>query len=211
MPSIRSISLALVAIAFVGCAPEDQAGSAAAAEAAEAPAAASQELACWLRRGTLAEAQERPSPLRETIVMLGGQEAKLCYGAPSARGRAVFGELEAFGVPWRSGANEATALHLPFAATVGDIALEPGSYSIYSIPGEEEWEVVVNGAAERWGIPISDEVRAADLGSLTLARESTDMVETLTYVWEQESEDAGHLVLLWETTRVAIPVRLGGM
>jgi hypothetical protein len=208
MPSIRSIPLALVAIVLVGCAPEEQAQTAA---AAEAPADAIQEPACWLSRGTMAEAQERPSPLRETTLTLGGQVAKLCYGAPSARGRTIFGELEAFGVPWRSGANEATALHLPFAVSVGDIALEPGSYSIYSIPGEEAWEVVVNGTAERWGIPISDEVRAADIGSVTLARESTELVETLTYAWEQESEGAGHLVLLWETTRVAIPVRLGGM
>lgn len=207
MPSIRSIPLALVALAFAGCAPEEQSGTAA---AAEAPAEATQELTCWLARGTMAEARERPSPLHETTVTLGGHEAKLCYGAPSARGRTVFGELEAFGVPWRSGANEATALHLPFAAMVGDLSLEPGTYSIYSIPGEEEWEVVVNGMAERWGIPISDEVRAADVGSFTVARESTEMVETLTYAWEQDSEDAGHLVLLWETTRVAIPVRLGG-
>lgn len=208
MSAFRSLPLTLVAIVLVGCASQD--GSEATA-ADDAPPGASEALTCWLRQGTMEEAAERPSPLRETTIALGGQEAKLCYGAPSTRGRTVFGELVTFGVPWRSGANEATALHLPFAAVVGDIALEPGSYSLYTVPGEEEWGVVVNGTAERWGIPISEEVRAADIGSFTVPRESTEMVETLTYEWEPGGEGFGHLVLLWETTRVPIPVQLGEM
>jgi hypothetical protein len=199
--------LALVALLAVGCAPADEA-----AESAAEPTAAvtAEDLTCFLRV-TPAEAAERPSPLGETVISLGEHEAKLCYGRPSARGRTVFGELEAFDVPWRSGANEATGLHLPFAARVGDLDLEPGTYSLYSVPGEESWEVVINGTAERWGIPISDEVRAADIGSFTLPREATEMVETLTYTWEPGGEDSGHLVLTWETTRVAIPIQVGGM
>jgi hypothetical protein len=204
MSTFRSLPLILAAMVVVGCASQDESEPAAADDASQA-------LACWLRQGTMDEAAERVSPLRETTFTLGGEEAKLCYGAPSARGRTVFGELEAFGVPWRSGANEATALHLPVAAMVGDIDLEAGSYSIYTVPGEDEWGVVVNGTAERWGIPISEEVRAADIGSFTVPRESTQMVETLTWAWEPEGEDSGHLVLLWETTRVPIPIRRGEM
>lgn len=204
----RSLTATLAAIALVGCAPQEESET---GGAAQAPTTATPALTCWVRQGTVEEAAARPSPLREVTISLGGQEAKLCYGAPSARGRTVFGGLEAYGVPWRSGANEATALHLPFAAVVGDVALEPGSYSIYTVPGEAEWTVVVNGTAERWGIPINDEVRAVDVGSFTLPRESTEMVETLTYEWEPEGADSGHLVLLWETTRVAIPVRRGGV
>jgi hypothetical protein len=172
---------------------------------------APQEITCYLARGTVEEAAERPSPLGQTTFTLGGQEAKLCYGRPSARGRTVFGELEAFGTPWRSGANEATAVHLPFAADIGGITLEPGSYSLYTVPGEEEWEVVLNGTAERWGIPISPEVRAADIGSFTRPAESTEeMVETLTYRWEPQSADAGELILEWENTRIRIPVHSAG-
>jgi hypothetical protein len=191
----------------------DQEAAAAEAAAAETVAAevAPQELACYLARGTVEEAAERPSPLGQTTFALGGQEAKLCYGRPSARGRTVFGELEAFGAPWRSGANEATAIHLPFAADIGGVALEPGSYSLYTVPGEEEWEVVLNGTAERWGIPISAEVRAADIGSFTRPAESMDdLVETLTYRWESQSADAGELILEWENTRIRIPVRSAG-
>ena len=167
---------------------------------------------CYLARGDMAAAKERPSPLMETVITLGGQEAKVCYGSPSVKGRTIFGELEEFGQPWRLGANEATALHLPFAAEVGGIDLEPGSYSLFAIPGEAEWEIFVNSTFERWGIPLNDEVTAANVGSFTRPTAATgDLVEQLTFRWEAHGEDMGHLVMEWENTRVEVPIRKGGM
>jgi hypothetical protein len=167
---------------------------------------------CYLARGDMAAAKERPSPLMETVVTLGGQEAKVCYGSPSVRGRTIFGDLEKFGQPWRLGANEATALHLPFAAEVGGIDLEPGSYSLYAVPGEDEWEIFLNSTFERWGIPLNDEVTAANIGSFTRPTASTeDLVEQLTFRWEAHGDDMGHLVIEWENTRVEVPIRAGGM
>ena len=167
---------------------------------------------CYLARGDMAAAKERPSPLMETVITLGGQEAKICYGSPSVKGRTIFGELEEFGQPWRLGANEATALHLPFAAEVGGIDLEPGSYSLFAIPGEAEWEIFVNSTFERWGIPLNDEVTAANVGSFTRPAGATgDLVEQLTFRWEAHGEDMGHLVMEWENTRVEVPIRKGGM
>lgn len=168
--------------------------------------------ACFLRGATAAEAAERPSPLGVLTFSLGEHEATLCYGRPSANDRVVMGELVPFGEPWRTGANEATAIHLPFAATIGGVAVEPGSYSIYTIPAEGEWEVVVNAGVERWGIPINGDVRAQDVGSFTRSAAATDdFVETLTFTWEAHGEGMGHLVMEWENTRVEIPVHMAGM
>ncbi len=177
-----------------------------------APAAVgAQEPECWLARGTPAEAAERASPLGETLIVLGTVTGKACYGRPSARGRPVAGNLIPFGQPWRMGANEATVLHLPFPAVVGDLELEPGSYSLYTVAGEEEWNIVANGTAERWGIPINDDVVAADLGTVTVPSAMTeDMVEQLTFTWEAEGDDRGVLVVEWEHTRVEIPIRKRG-
>ena len=80
-----------------------------------------QELTCWLNDATLAEAMERVSPLGETTIDLGGHIGKVCYGRPSAKGRQVEGGLIPFGEPWRLGANEATAIHIPFPVAVGGI------------------------------------------------------------------------------------------
>lgn len=173
---------------------------------------AAQELSCFMRAESMEEAQGRPSPLQTTTITLDGQEALLCYGAPSARDREIFGGLEEFGQPWRMGANEATAIHLPFAAEIGGVAVEPGSYSLYAVPGESEWEIHVNSNAERWGIPINEDVQSADVGSFTAEAMATDgMVETLTYSWESHGEGMGHIVMEWENTRVEIPVETSGM
>lgn len=168
--------------------------------------------ACWLRGATPAEAAERPSPLGVVAIPLGDGEATLCYGRPSARDRTVMGELVPFGEPWRTGANEATAIHLPFAATIGGVAVEPGSYSIYTIPGETEWQIMLSRAVERWGIPITPEVRSQEVGTFTRPVAATDgMVETFTIAWQAHGEGMGHLVMEWENTRVEIPVHLAGM
>jgi len=167
---------------------------------------------CYLARGDMAAAAQRPSPLGETIVTLGGETAKVCYGRPSANDRKVVGELVPFGQPWRLGANEATAIHLPFAAEVSGIRLEPGSYSIYAVPGQEEWKFFLNRNFQRWGIPINEEISAEDIGSFTRPAEATDrMVEQLTIGWMAHGGDMGHLVMEWEHTRVEIPIQKAGM
>lgn len=167
--------------------------------------------ACYLT-ASQDEAAARPSPLGATAVTIGGTEATLCYGRPSARGRTIMGDLVPFGTTWRMGANEATAIHLPFAADIGGVLVEPGAYSLYAIPGETRWEIVVNRKWDRWGIPINDQVRQQDVGSFTVPSEHIpDMVETLTFTWAPTSESGGDLVMEWEHTRVAIPIsRAGG-
>lgn len=168
--------------------------------------------ACWLRGATPAEAAERPSPLGVVAIPMGDAEATLCYGRPSAKGRTVMGGLVPFGEAWRTGANEATAIHLPFAATIGDVELEPGSYSIYTVPGESEWVITVSPTFDRWGIPITADIQAAALGSFTRPAALTDeMVETLTFTWQSHGEMMGHVVMEWENTRVEFPIHMAGM
>lgn len=215
MRSLPTLSLTLTLAALVAsCEPasdseaEDSAGPP--AEIEMSAAEASVDISCWLRGGTTeAQAAERPSPLGQTEIALGSHTGRICYGRPSARDRAVEGGLIPFGEPWRLGANEATAIHLPFPARVGGIDLEPGSYSLYAVAGEFEWEFFLNSETERWGIPIDEEVTARNIGSFTgLPRTLTEPVEQFTINWHTHGGDNGHLVLEWGTTRVEIEVRL---
>ena len=168
-------------------------------EATDAPAemVATTALDCVV----MADTEGRPSPLQEVRFTYEGGEGLLCYGAPSARGREIMGELVPFGELWRGGADEPTTLHLSAPATLGEIALDAGSYSLYTIPGESDWEFFVNSNFERWGIPIDADVRSTEIGSFTAGARTTDeMVETLLY---QHME--GHLMLSWENVHVHLP------
>jgi len=170
-------------------------------EASEIAPAAS-ELSCVLSGATPEEAQDRPSPLRETRFSYDGGEGLLCYGAPSARGREIVGGLVPLGEPWRAGANEPTTVHLSGATSIGGVALEPGAYALYVIPGEDEWEFFLNSNTERWGIPIDDKVRSTEVGSFAVTPETTDeMVETLAYDYGN-----GAITMSWEHTRLRIPI-----
>lgn len=167
---------------------------------------AAQELPSCFVRGEAgpSELAERPSPLDSASVSLGDGALKICYGAPSARGREIVGDLVPFNSPWRGGANEATALHVTTPVEVGGVRLEPGSYAVWFVPGEAEWEVVFQDEHERWGVPIP---QGGVVGRTSVPAGSTDsMVERLTYGFETGAEGGPILVMEWETTRLEIPV-----
>ena len=166
--------------------------------------------ACWIR-GAPDQLARRPSPLDSSVVEIGGATVKLCYGRPSARGRQIMGGLVPFGEPWRLGANEATTIHVPFAAEIAGVRVGPGAYTLYAIPGESSWRIVVNRGAERWGVPIDEQVRAQDVGTGTANVEKlNEPVETLTLRFAPARGSTTELVIEWERTRVRVPVRRSG-
>lgn len=171
---------------------------------------------CWIapERGTPETVVERASPKSSIDFTLGGETATLCWDAPSVNDREIFSSdgLQPYGELWRLGANEATALHLPFAGDIGGVEVEPGSYSLYAIPGEESFEIFVNSVTERWGVPINASVRESELGSFTRPVTRLDEpVETMRFTFEAHGETMGHLVVEWADVRVEIPVHRGSM
>jgi hypothetical protein len=171
-----------------------------AALAAQAPQACT-------HRGTAQAVAQRPSPLDSVQVTVSGYVLKVCYGRPYAKARVILGGLVPYGQPWRLGANEPTRLFLPFAAEVAGVRVEPGEYSLYVVPQQASWEVHVNKAVERWGIPIDDKVQAQDVGKGVVPVEPmAQPVEQLTLSLVATA-DGTALVVEWEKTRVRIPIR----
>lgn len=167
---------------------------------------------CWVREGAT-PLGERPSPLDSAVVDMGGDQVKVCYGAPSAKGRTfIGGEGEGHSYPygeknWRMGANEATAIHLPFAASVAGVDVDAGSYSLYALPDRDSWRVFVNSVAERWGANMGPGVAENDIGSGEVSVSAHDHTETLNLSFEDAGSDAATLVLRWEGYQVDIPIR----
>lgn len=161
---------------------------------------------CWVR-GNPDRLASRPSPLDSASAAFAGSTIKVCYGRPSARGRTMIGGIEPFGQPTRLGANEATSISFPVAVRFGDVAAPAGTYSLYAIPSEGSWQLVLNRTVERWGIPINDAVRAEDAGTVTARVEQTaEHVETLTMRFEPQEGGSVHLVVEWERARVRVPI-----
>lgn len=179
--------------------------------AAVAPAriAAQQEdPACWVQ-GNRADLELRASPYDSTRVRLDGGVVKVCYSRPRKLDRPVMDRLVPYGVPWRLGANEATAIYVPGPATVAGVAVERGWYSLMAVPNEHEWRIIVNATARRWGIPIDQALRVADVGvgSVT-SEEGVGVVELFTLGLQRSGPTSADLAMAWDRTRVRIPVVL---
>lgn len=154
----------------------------------------------------------RTSPLDSASVALAEGMVKVCFGSPAARGRSMLGgEFVPFGELWRMGANEPTMVHTTVPLSVGGIQLVPGSYSLYTIPGEDEWEIFVSASIDHWGLQITPEVREMEVGSATIEPQQLDEhVEAMVFHFEDAGSRSATLVLEWETTRLEIPVTATG-
>ncbi len=168
-----------------------------------------------------AELAARPSPYDSVQLSIGDRTAQVCYSRPSAKGRVVFGGIVPLDTLWRTGANEPTILHLPFDAEIAGLDVPAGHYSLYTVPSQGQWQLVINRSISQWGITLdaprpdggvnrsayTAEVRAQELGRAPIVADSTDFVEQFTIRAEPASGDASALLLAWERTRVRIPVR----
>jgi hypothetical protein len=151
----------------------------------------------------------RPSPYDSATIQVGGQQLRVCYGRPRAQGREIYGGLVPYDRLWRTGANEPTIVHIPFAAEIAGVRVEPGSYSLYTEPGQAQWTIIVNRSTSQWGHEGSytEEVRAQEVGRGTATTERLDQhVEQFTIRGEPTAAGAD-MILEWERERVRMPVR----
>lgn len=154
--------------------------------------------------------QGRKSPLDSLTFKVGNQPVNVCYGRPSSRGRVMLGGKDIpYGKLWRTGANEPTIFFAPIPLKVAGITVPPGTYSLYTVPGPKEWEIIVNRSTSQWGKEdnYTDRVKAQEVGRAKVKSESvTAPIETFTIRAEPDGNNA-NLVLEWEKTRVRIPVQ----
>lgn len=210
---VAAVVALLGALTALGTGPDSGVrGLRAGAAAGPGPGAASDSVGCWIR-GAREDLELRVSKLDSASVELAAGRVKLCYSRPRKLGRPVMGRLVPYGETWRLGANEATAVRVPFPAEIAGVAVEPGWYSLYAVPGRESWELVVNGEARRWGIPFDEDVTEHDIGSGTVPVERLpETMERLAIELERAAGDSAEMVISWERTRVRVPVveRAGG-
>jgi hypothetical protein len=120
------------------------------------------------------------------------------------RGRKIVGDLVPFGQVWRTGADEATAFVTPLNFTIGRVVIPAGSYTLYSLPAENSWKLIVNKQIGQWGTEYD---QSQDLVRIDMQESKTKApVEQFTISWNKTGADKADLVLEWENTRLTVPV-----
>ncbi len=145
------------------------------------------------------------SPAAELRQRVGLTDFEIIYSRPSVKGREIFGELQAYGEVWRTGANAATKITFDTPIVFGGEAVPAGTYGLFSVPGEDEWIVILNKVADQWGAFNYDATE--DLVRVTVpAHRLAEPVETLSLWFNDLRDESATLNITWERTTVAVPI-----
>jgi hypothetical protein len=150
------------------------------------------------------EAKKPPlSPPAKAEGTVNGKKVSIDYSAPSRRGRAIMGGLVPYGKVWRTGANSATTLVTEGDLMIGTVHVPAGTYTLYTMPGEKEWWLIVNKQTGQWGTEYD---QTQDLGRTKLDVKSIkEPVETFVISLPPNGKNAT-LKLTWENTELSVPV-----
>lgn len=134
---------------------------------------------------------------------------RVLYSRPQKKGRDVFPELVAYDKVWRAGANESTEIMFYEDVVLGDTKIKAGRYTLYTKPGEEEWEVMINTDLDGWGAYAYDADN--NVASITVpAMETESPVEAFTIMFE-EVEDGAHMIMAWDDVMIRVPFKTWSM
>lgn len=130
------------------------------------------------------------------------KDLTVTYGRPYKKGRDIFGKLEPYGKVYRVGADEATTITFAKDGSFGGKAIKAGTYTLFAIPNEKEWTVILNSQLGQWGAYKYDQYKDKDVLQVTVP------VRTLPAPVEQLTISALHqdLTIIWDKTEVVIPV-----
>lgn len=145
------------------------------------------------------------SPAAMLQQRIGLTDVTVEYGRPGVKGRLIFDGLEPFGEVWRTGANTATKITFSTGVKFGGADVPAGSYSLFTIPGEKEWVVILNKVAQQWGAYGYDEEKDVVRVKAKPAA-LAELVETMTIGIANVRDDSAILEIAWEKTRVPIKI-----
>lgn len=142
------------------------------------------------------------SPPASAAVTIDGKKISIDYYAPSMHERKIMDGLVPFGEVWCTGANWATQLTTEADLQMGDLKLPKGTYSIWTIPNEKEWTLIIN---KETGQSHLDYDPAADFGRTKMnVKMLKTPIETFQIELLSEHGKKGTLALRWENTEASI-------
>ncbi len=136
-----------------------------------------------------------------------GDKAFACvvYSRPAKKEREIFGKLIPFGKVWRAGANEATEIKLYQDAVIQGKMVKAGTYSVYAIPNETDWTIIINTDLDQWGSYSYDEKKDV-IRVIVPVQKTSASVENFTIQFAKKADNAVVMQMAWDMTFVELPI-----
>ncbi len=148
------------------------------------------------------------SPTAKITQNVGLTDVTVEYSRPSVKGRTIFGGLVPFGEMWRTGANKNTIFTFSAPVKIGGKDLKAGSYSLFTVPGQSEWDIIFYTDTENWGVPQTWDA-TKEAARFKVKSEKMDFnIESFMIDLGDLTNDGFTIGIGWEKTWVNIPVKL---
>jgi hypothetical protein len=148
----------------------------------------------------------RISPKAAVIQTVGFTEVRIDYSRPGVKKREIWGKLVPYDAVWRAGANEATKITFSTDVTIEGKKLKKGSYSLFAIPGKNDWIIIFNKVADQWGAFEYNE--SEDALRVKVKTEKAIWQEWLSYTINKASDTSAVIRLEWEKIKVPFKVEV---
>jgi len=146
---------------------------------------------------TFAQLTPQPSSTETIIQGFGLGKINLTYSRPNVKGRKIFGGMEPYGTVWRTGANSATVIKFTDEVTMEGKKIPAGEYGLFSIPGENEWTIIISKQPNQWGAYTYKE--ADDILRFKIKTEHLSaLTETMTLAFTNVTPTTCDLQMMWE-------------
>ena len=153
-----------------------------------------------------ADTSKKSIPM-ETTKQINNARLTIKYHSPGVRGRIIWGGLVPYDQVWVTGAHNATIFEISRDFEVDNKKIPAGKYALFTIPGKEEWTVIIN---KNWQQHLTDEyAESDDVVRVKVKPESLSTpVERLKYGIDQTGEYRADIIISWEKIRIPFSIRI---
>lgn len=172
---------------------------------------------------TLLYAQQKPTELDKSpmdmsywpkdypILKMNGKSkdlptARVIYGRPQKNGRDIFGGILKYNEVWRLGANETTEIEFFKNVKIGGKPVSKGRYSLFCIPQQNKWTLIINKDVFSWG-SFNYDAKKDLLRTDVIVEKSTDITEALT-IYFDDTKSGANLIIMWDDVKVSLSITL---
>ncbi len=149
---------------------------------------------------------ELPRISQKASVMqrIGLMDVTINYSRPNVKGRVIWGELVPYNKVWRTGADEATTISISEDVTLNGNKVTAGKYALFTIPGKDEWTIVINSVAKQWGAFNYDSTK--DIVRIKVKPAENRFLESLTVYFSDVTTNSAVINIVWEKIKVSFNI-----
>lgn len=164
-------------------------------------------IAAYFGFGYMKTQTKKASPEKTAEFKNETQEMSVFYCSPSKKDREIFGGLVPYGEVWRTGANEASTFTTKNDIYFGGELVKAGTYTLWTIPNEKEWTIILNTKMYDWGVDFNSKAqREAEFDAASVTVPTWPVISDAIEQFTIRFGDNGFLILEWDKTRVEVPI-----